>query len=104
MPRVIASLLLCFSLNTVIHATESPEKMTARFLCFGCHAVDEVRAGPAFQDIALRYQQQPAAIDTLMHSVQHGSVGKWGNTPMPAVPVPDNDLKFILRWILQQTP
>lgn len=104
MQRDLLHLILLSSFAASLYAADPAEKLTARYLCLGCHAVDEVRAGPAFQDVALRYQSQKQASHTLMHSIQNGSVGQWGSTPMPGMPIPDADLKIIVQWILQQTP
>ncbi len=82
-------------------AAESPKQMAARHQCLGCHAVDEVRAGPAFQQIAERYAERQNVIDYLLKEVKTGSVGKWGATPMPPEPGTESDLKQILLWVMQ---
>ena len=83
-------------------AAETPKQLAARHLCFGCHAVDEVRAGPSYQQVAERYATRPDAVTYLLGEVKKGSVGKWGSTPMPPEIAPDPDLKQILEWVMQQ--
>jgi len=96
--------LLYFALllSTSIQAEETPYKLAARYLCFGCHAVDEVRVGPSFQQVAERYRQQKNVVSYLYQELKDGSTGKWGTTPMPAEIAPEADLKKILHWIMQQ--
>lgn len=84
------------------HAGESPKQLAARHQCLGCHAVDEFRAGPAFQQISERYAARKDASIYLFNEVKTGSVGKWGTTPMPPEIVPDSELKKILDWVMQQ--
>jgi cytochrome c len=85
-----------------LQAAETPKQLAARHQCMGCHAVDEARAGPAFQSVAERYAQTEAALSQLLEVVKAGSVGRWGSTPMPPEAVPDAELKRILEWVLQQ--
>ncbi|MEI7611606.1 MAG: c-type cytochrome [Betaproteobacteria bacterium] len=84
------------------HAGETPKQLAARHQCFGCHAVNEFRVGPAFQQVAERYGVRKDAITYLFNEVKAGSVGKWGSTPMPPETVPDPELKNILVWVMQQ--
>ena len=84
------------------HAVESARQMAGRHLCLGCHAVDEVRVGPAFQDIPKRYRSHQQAIDELVRSIRDGSVGKWGSTPMPPETAPADELAQVVEWIMQQ--
>jgi cytochrome c551/c552 len=102
MPRVLWAALpgLLISLSPL--AAETPKQLAARHLCFGCHALDEVRAGPSFQQVAERYATRPDAVSYLLEEVRKGSSGKWGSTPMPPDLAPDQDLKPIIEWVMQQ--
>lgn len=70
--------------------------------CFACHAIDHKVVGPAYVDVAKRYAgQEPKIIDTLAEQVVKGTVGHWGDVPMPAHP----DLgmakaRTIVEWIM----
>ena len=92
----------CLLISFLSHAAETPRQLAARHQCFGCHAIDEVRAGPGFQDVAERYATRTDAVVYLLKEVKEGSVGKWGTTPMPPEVLPDSDLKQIIEWIMQQ--
>ncbi len=84
-------------------AAESPKQLAARHLCFGCHAVDETRVGPGFQEVADRYARRRDAVSYLVDSLRKGSSGKWGgNVAMPPEPVPEKELRLIAEWIMQQ--
>lgn len=70
--------------------------------CMGCHAVGVKLVGPAFKDVAAKYAGQSDASDRLVESVRNGSVGKWGDMPMPAHPdLSTADAKKIVAWVLQ---
>jgi cytochrome c len=94
--------LLGLLLSFPLQAAETPKQLAARHQCFGCHAVDEDRAGPAFQHVADRYAQTDGALLHLLKVVKAGSVGTWGSTPMPPESVPDAELTRILEWVMQQ--
>lgn len=71
--------------------------------CMTCHAVNQKIIGPAFQVIAARYRTTPDAAKYLLARVQHGSVGDWGQVPMPPNPQADPaDLQRLVQWVLQQ--
>jgi cytochrome c len=52
--------------------------------CKTCHKVDEKLIGPAFRDIANKYPNNPATLDTLAHKIIKGGQGNWGSIPMAA--------------------
>lgn len=63
----------------------SPSEVMAHgFDCFSCHAIDKQVVGPAWVTIANRYHHNPAKADYLAGRILHGSVGDFGNVPMPA--------------------
>lgn len=51
--------------------------------CLGCHAIDKKLVGPAYHDVAAKYHGDAHAQATLEASIRNGSVGKWGQVPMP---------------------
>jgi cytochrome c551/c552 len=104
-PRVPALVRLALSamlFSCPLQAAETPGQLAARHQCLGCHAVDEDRAGPAFQRVADRYATTEGALPQLLKVVKAGSVGRWGSTPMPPEAVPEPDLRRILEWVLAQ--
>ena len=56
--------------------------LTAR-LCFACHQTDAKSIGPRYTDVALRYKDQPKALETLKEKLKKGGSGTWGEIPMP---------------------
>ena len=93
------ALFLSAGLVTVhAHANEALANKSG---CVGCHAVAVKLVGPAFKDVAAKYAGQADAQAMVMQSIRNGSVGKWGELPMPAHPkVSDADLKKLATWVL----
>jgi len=52
--------------------------------CLGCHALHQKIVGPAYHDVALKYQGDAQAQSKLEASIRGGGAGKWGEVPMPA--------------------
>ena len=69
--------------------------------CMACHAVDKKLVGPAFKDVAAKYKGDAKAEAMLAEKVKKGSVGTWGQVPMPPnANVKDEDVKTLVKWIL----
>jgi cytochrome c len=69
--------------------------------CTACHAVDKKLVGPAFKDVAAKYKGDAKAEATLAEKVKKGSVGVWGQVPMPPnAQVKDEDAKALVKWVL----
>ena len=69
--------------------------------CFACHAVDAKMVGPAFREVAKRYQGDAKALEVLSGRVKNGAQGAWGQIPMPGNgQVSDENIREIVRWIL----
>jgi cytochrome c len=70
--------------------------------CFNCHMSNDKLIGPSFQTIAAKYPYSAAAEDALSKKIIGGSVGRWGDIPMPSHPeVEEAQAKEIARWILK---
>ena len=70
--------------------------------CLGCHAVAVKLVGPAFKEVAVKYEGQSDATERLAESIRNGSVGKWGDMPMPAHPkLSAADAKKLAEWVLK---
>lgn len=69
--------------------------------CFACHRVDRNHLGPSFKAIAAKYADDAGAEARLAQKVRAGSVGAWGQVPMPAQPqVSEAEALSLTRWIL----
>ena len=70
--------------------------------CFNCHTANDKLIGPSFQSIAAKYAYSDAVEDVLSKKIISGSLGAWGNIPMPPHPeVQTAQAKEIARWILK---
>src|SRR5690606_41951306 len=72
----------------------SPTRRSSDLSCVACHQIDKKSIGPAYKDVAAKYKGDAAAPARLADHVKNGSVGVWGQMPMPAnSQVPDEDVK-----------
>ncbi|MCC8410197.1 c-type cytochrome [Mucilaginibacter sp. UR6-1] len=69
--------------------------------CLTCHKEDVKLVGPAYADVAKKYQPTAANIDMLADKVIAGGSGNWGQIPMSPHPnVSKNDAKEMVKYIL----
>lgn len=70
--------------------------------CKTCHARDELRIGPSYRMIAMRYPNAtPETVERLRLKVLYGGAGAWGTTPMISHPdISMAEAETVLRWIL----
>ena len=74
--------------------------LTAR-LCFACHQTDAKSIGPRYTDVALRYKDQPKALETLKEKLKKGGSGTWGEIPMPPqLAITEQEADAALRAVL----
>lgn len=69
--------------------------------CLTCHKVEEKSTGPAYKDVALKYEATDANVDSLAHKIINGGAGVWG--PVPMTPHPGLSLdsaREVVRYIL----
>lgn len=71
--------------------------------CNACHEVDETRIGPAFRDVATRYEDDAATeADRLAEKIIAGGAGSWGYVPMISYPnVTHDEARAMSLWILE---
>ncbi|WP_374673472.1 c-type cytochrome [Ideonella sp.] len=68
--------------------------------CLACHATDKKLVGPSYKDVAAKYKGQKDAVAMLATKIQKGSVGVWGQVPMPANNVTADEAKQLATWVL----
>ena len=69
--------------------------------CTTCHQIDKKSIGPAYVDVAKRYETNDAVIDSLARKVIAGGVGNWGQVAMTAHPtVSEADAKEMVKYVL----
>ena len=80
---------------------QSAEDLLKKHACTACHSIDKKVVGPAYQDVAAKYRGDAKAPAMLMDKVKKGSVGTWGQVPMPPnAAVPDADIKTMVAYVL----
>lgn len=100
-PAALKALLL-FAAWGGVGSSLANEALARKSDCFGCHAVNVKLVGPAYKDVAAKYAGQEDALAQLTQSIRNGSVGKWGDLPMPAHPkLSAADIKKLATWVLR---
>jgi cytochrome c551/c552 len=83
-------------------SSADPRAKLAQYGCVACHSIDAKVVGPAFRDVAAKYQGQPDVQPRLEAKVRNGGVGVWGDVPMPPnTAVPATEVHALVTWILQ---
>jgi cytochrome c len=78
------------------------EAMMKKDGCAACHSIDKKIVGPAYIDVANKYRSTKDAPAMLAKKVKEGSVGAWGQIPMPPnAAVAPADITELVTWILQ---
>lgn len=86
-------------------AGPAPQELAKERHCLSCHAVDHKVVGPAYADVAKKYQQDPTALARLSQKVRLGGGGVWGAIPMPAnAQVSPVEAQVLVQWILKLPP
>jgi cytochrome c len=70
-------------------------------LCLTCHKIDEKLTGPAYRDVANKYENTEANVKMLAAKVIKGGTGVWGEIAMPAnTSVTEEEAEAIVKYIL----
>ena len=98
---VLGKAALLLGLGLLAMQAQASEALARKNNCLGCHAVGTKLVGPAYKDVAAKYAGQADAQASLVQSIRNGSVGKWGELPMPAHPkLSEADAKKLAAWVL----
>lgn len=78
------------------------QALAAKYTCLTCHNPDTKLVGPAYRDIAARYQDDGEAMAKVLGQIEKGGTGRWGTVSMPPLgdKVPAADSKTLGEWIL----
>jgi len=68
--------------------------------CMTCHAIDKKVLGPAFKDVSAKYAGKKDAETYLSQKIMKGSMGVWGNVPMPPNAVSEKEAEDLSKWII----
>lgn len=88
------------SISSASGASEGRE-IARKNLCLGCHAETKKVVGPAFIEVAKRYDNSPTTYKYLSSRIKEGGVGAWGAIPMPANKnnINDQEVNQVIQWI-----
>jgi len=69
--------------------------------CLTCHKVDEKVTGPAYRDVANKYENTDANVKLLAGKIIKGGSGNWGNVPMTPHPaISEADAEQMVKYVL----
>lgn len=76
--------------------------LATKHTCITCHNPDLKVVGPSYRDVAARYKDDPGAVAKLVHQIEVGGTGKWGNVSMLplGVKVPADDRRLLAEWVM----
>lgn len=77
------------------------EKLIAKSDCLGCHNKTQKIVGPAYVNIAGKYEATEDHINDLADKIIKGGQGVWGSVPMTPHPsLSKDDAKEMVKYIL----
>lgn len=100
-PVLAVALVLTLGLTSI--TAQANERLMETSGCISCHRIDSKLIGPSFKDVAVRYRQQPDALQYLMHKVREGGEGVWDDIPMAPnseEKISESNLRQVIEWIL----
>jgi cytochrome c len=69
--------------------------------CLTCHKVEEKLVGPAYREVAAKYPNNQATIDTLASRIIKGGAGNWGQVPMTPHPqLSKEDAQTMVKYVM----
>jgi cytochrome c len=87
--------------NTAAAENEKGLEMVVADNCTTCHKVDEKNIGPAYREVAQKYEATAANIDSLAIKIIKGGQGVWGTIPMTPHPTLSMDsARTMVKYIL----
>ena len=76
-------------------------ELIAKSDCLTCHKVSEKLTGPAYKDVAAKYENTDENVAMLAGKVIKGGSGVWGAIPMtPHAQLSEADAKQMVKYIL----
>lgn len=69
--------------------------------CLTCHKVNEKNIGPAYKDVAAKYENTEENVKMLALKVIKGGAGNWGQIPMTPHPnLKVEDAEAMIKYVL----
>jgi cytochrome c len=76
-------------------------KLIADSDCLTCHKIAEKSIGPAYQDVAAKYEDTDDNIEMLAGKIIKGGSGNWGAIPMTGhANLSEEDAEAMVKYIL----
>ncbi len=76
-------------------------ELIAKSDCLTCHKTDSKLIGPAYKDVAAKYENTEANVDLLAGKIIKGGTGVWGQIPMtPHATLSEADAKALAKYVL----
>lgn len=76
-------------------------ELIAKSDCLTCHKISEKLTGPAYRDVANKYENTDENITMLAGKIISGGQGVWGTIPMtPHAQMSEADAKQMAKYIL----
>jgi cytochrome c len=75
-------------------------ELIAKSDCLTCHKVSDKLTGPAYKDVAAKYQNTPENVTLLAGKIIKGGQGVWGTIPMtPHATLSEADAEQMVKYI-----
>ncbi len=76
-------------------------ELIAKSDCLTCHKTSDKLIGPAYKEVAAKYENNDETIALLAGKIIKGGKGVWGEVPMTPHPqIADADAKQMVKYIL----
>ena len=76
-------------------------ELIAKSDCLTCHKTDSKVIGPAYKDVAAKYENTEANVSMLAEKIIKGGTGVWGQIPMtPHAAMSEADAKALAKYVL----
>lgn len=98
---LLLPLYLATSLVVAAPSVDAGARLAAARNCLSCHLTHQKILGPSYADIAKKYAGVPGAAEALAVTIRKGSVGVWGDVPMPSnLQASEEEALLLAKWIL----
>jgi cytochrome c len=103
--KVAAGVTAVVAVAAPVNANDPGKALMMSMDCVACHKVAERSIGPAFTDVAKKYDHNSVNKEKLSQKVIAGGTGVWGDVVMPAHPsLKPDQAKQIISWIFTLAP
>ncbi len=89
------------SASSISGKAEKGKQLISQSDCLTCHKEQEKLVGPAYIDVAKKYEDNDENINHLADKIINGGSGVWGQVPMTPHPaISKGDAEEMVRYIL----